>query len=550
MTDKLRNHSVNPIEKRAFWVKNALTTLLSASILSQPLNAAETQWWFDVEVILFERHLEAADISEKFVQSQLLPADNQYIDLLTPYLHPDLRYLRAGLDYCRASNQQAVKSQYEQDFAFPASDVSEKESETSQQDPLAVADISSTNQEEVPASNTSEDSDTGSFQYQVATTDIFAQSDDHNSLAESSKDNDKKPINLELGDNESVAPHSQLDSTTGLNLSRPPVNVDFIEWQIPKQLPCAYSEQIDPTFASMSYMQETQDLVQRTSLITKVPVVIDGIQWPQKRAASLLPKSTLRMVDLYQKIKKQRDIDPILHLSWRQQVHFGRENSQTIRLFAGQNYAQHFDTQGFRLPTAANDELNRSQQTEEFYIPQQELALLSPQQQQALSANIVGSQPIFTQDLFLEIEKALADDSPIDFSVSSEKQSQETVNLDSTVLKELWQLDGGITVYLRRVGRVPYLHIDSDLNYRQPVYDPEKALKTPVLKANAAVHGLDKDNYLDQENYLQSVNFNQLRRVISKQVHYFDHPLFGMIVRITRHRWPEIADDTDLQDNE
>jgi hypothetical protein len=27
--------------------------------------------------------------------------------------------------------------------------------------------------------------------------------------------------------------------------------------------------------------------------------------------------------------------------------------------------------------------------------------------------------------------------------------------------------------------------------------------------------------------------------VISKQVHYFDHPLFGMIVRINRHRWPE-----------
>ena len=27
--------------------------------------------------------------------------------------------------------------------------------------------------------------------------------------------------------------------------------------------------------------------------------------------------------------------------------------------------------------------------------------------------------------------------------------------------------------------------------------------------------------------------------MISKQVHYFDHPLFGMIVRLNRYRWPE-----------
>ncbi|MEP1446698.1 MAG: CsiV family protein [Paraglaciecola sp.] len=550
MTDKLRNHHVNPIEKRAFWIKTALTTLLSASILSQPVNAAETQWWFDVEVILFERNLQGADISEKFAQSQLLPPDNQYIDLLTPYLQPDLRYLRAGLDYCRASNQQAVKLQYEQDFAFPASTLSEYEPEKSQQDPLAVSDISSTNQEEVLATNTSEENPDQGFQYQVATTDIFSQSDDHNTSTEPSKVNSETRLNSELGDNESLGQPTTFDSTAELNVTRAPINVEFIEWQIPKQLPCAYSEQIDPTFASMSYMQETHDVEQQTSMITKVPVVIDGIQWPQKRAASLLPKSTLRMDDLYQKIKKQRDIDPILHLSWRQQVHFGRENSQTIRLFAGHNYAQHFDTLGFPLPTAANDELNSSKQTEEFYIPQQELALLSPQQQQTLSANVEASQPIFTQDLFSEIDRALADDSPIDFSVSSEKHPLENNNLDSTLLSELWQLDGGITVYLRRVGRVPYLHIDSNLNYRQPVYDPNKALKPMELTANAADIGLVEDGSLDHANYLQSVNFNQLRRVISKQVHYFDHPLFGMIVRITRYRWPEIADESDLQNNE
>jgi hypothetical protein len=33
--------------------------------------------------------------------------------------------------------------------------------------------------------------------------------------------------------------------------------------------------------------------------------------------------------------------------------------------------------------------------------------------------------------------------------------------------------------------------------------------------------------------------------VISKQVHYFDHPLFGMVVRINRYRWPEVDKKTE-----
>jgi hypothetical protein len=33
-------------------------------------------------------------------------------------------------------------------------------------------------------------------------------------------------------------------------------------------------------------------------------------------------------------------------------------------------------------------------------------------------------------------------------------------------------------------------------------------------------------------------------------VHYFDHPLFGMIVRINRYRWPEAEQKTDITDSE
>ncbi len=114
--------TVHPLKKMmldVFSVRWAVATFLSASVLIQAVHAADQEWWFDVEVIIFERNLDAADISEKFKQSRLEQPASDALDLITPYLNPDLTYLRAGLPYCRASNQLAVKTQYQQDFAFP-----------------------------------------------------------------------------------------------------------------------------------------------------------------------------------------------------------------------------------------------------------------------------------------------------------------------------------------------------------------------------------------------------------------------------------------------
>ncbi|WP_339725032.1 CsiV family protein [uncultured Paraglaciecola sp.] len=547
MIDKLRNHPLKPITNGAFTAKTALAALFSASVLVQPALAAETQWWFDVEVILFERNLHVSDITEKFQQSRLVPPDNGYLDLLTPYLHPDLSYLRAGLDYCRASSRQAVTTQHELDFALPTPEVAEKDPSAPPLEEQKLDKIAASDQNLALSAKTN---DATNFQYEVATTDIFDQSTEHNVITEPSKHENTTQLHSQPGNGVNLEQPANLEFTE-TRVIRPPIRVDFIEWQIPSDLPCAYSEEIDASFASINYLQQAELDEQAKNLISQVPVVIDGIEWPQKRSASVLPKSNMRMNDLYEKIKKQRDISPILHMNWRQQVHFGRENGQTIRLFAGQNYAPQFNALGLPLVPDSETLINTlEQQTDEVYIPQQELALLSPEQQRALLDNENGSETTITEDLFAKIDKALTDETPIDFEHNDDKTKQIIHKADSALLKELWQLDGGITVYLRRVGRVPYLHIDSNLDYRQPVYDPKKALKTSELASNMAVQGAITDNQLQQPNYLQSVNFNQLRRVISKQVHYFDHPLFGMIVRITRYRWPETDQDSDEQESE
>ena len=123
------------------------------------------------------------------------------------------------------------------------------------------------------------------------------------------------------------------------------------------------------------------------------------------------------------------------------------------------------------------------------------------------------------------------------------KLNQPIQEKDQDPVAQLWKIDGQIKVYLKYVGRVPYLHIDSNLDYRRPL--PIKDNVSKLLSSQEDSTNKIVDQVIPQQGYyLQSANFNQLRRVISKQVHYFDHPLFGMIVRLHRFDWP-IEEETE-----
>ncbi|AGH45220.1 CsiV family protein [Paraglaciecola psychrophila] len=551
MTDKMTVHTLKQIIMGAFSSRGAIAILLTASVLTQSANAVENEWWFDVEVILFERNLETVNISEKFKQSRLEKPSSDILDLLTPYLKPDLSYLRAGLPYCRASKQLAVKTQYEQDFAFAmpvlktnASSFAQKDEEQKQKSQILAVDADE------------------NFQYQVASTDIFANTDNSKPSAKTADAGNVSFYNSEQNLNNDEDHQANTAQTPETNLARPPIEVKFVEWQLPSNLLCAYAEQIDPSFDSIIALQSDSTSGQHSDLIKRVPDIIDGTEWQTKRGAFLLPTATMYMNELYEKIKKQRDITPILHVNWRQEVKFGREDAHTFRLFAGENFAEQFDANGIPVVDDTDslfDSLN--QPTDEYYLPDQELVGLTPEQQQALIKHIngIGAEAV-TEDLFARIAAALADESPINIEQDDTQNTQQTPMENTAILKELWRLDGGITVYLRNVGRIPYLHIDSNLDFRQPIFDLKKALRVPGLSTNysgqdaIAVNPLLQPGSLQtisqQPNFLRSVNFNQLRRVISKQVHYFDHPLFGMIVRINRYRWPETEQETDINNSE
>lgn len=518
---------------KSFRLKKVLLSVTAVMAVCAPsIQAADDQWWFDVEVIVFERQVEPATILEQFEQSSLAPPSGELVDLLTPYLKPDLSFLRAGLSYCRESKRLEVEAKNQQDFAFLLRDHSDKDLP----DSAASAPTSSATDLATAEVIDGPEPQAGNFEYEVVSDDIFSKEAELDTIA--------LPSEPELIQTTPTQPWSE-DAVTPSAFE-----VEYVEWQIPSVFPCVYSEQVDPILSFVSHNTDNQNSQQVLPIIDKVPVEIDGIQWQQKRGPFLLPKDTLRMQGLFSKIQKQRDITPILHLSWRQEVLFGRENASAFRLFAGKNFASQFDSNG-QVLLDDTDRLMTSlhhQQAEKAH-PDQAFALADGLDHQDFEQKQL--EPVFSaeqssEQLFAQLDAALEDDSPISFKIPVENAEipPQTPNT-FTKLEDIWQLDGSIKVYLQNVGRVPYLHIDNQLDYRQAIYRAELSSESSQdLDVTMPVEGIT-NGQLQEPNYLQSVTFNQLRRVISKQVHYFDHPLFGMIIRIHRYRWPEQDSTSD-----
>jgi hypothetical protein len=78
-----------------------------------------------------------------------------------------------------------------------------------------------------------------------------------------------------------------------------------------------------------------------------------------------------------------------------------------------------------------------------------------------------------------------------------------------------WELDGQMKVYLKYINRVPYLHIEAEFMHVE----------------------MKVDTFGDA--YFEQYPFKQRRRIISKQIHYFDHPKFGFVVRLQRFEFPK-----------
>lgn len=91
------------------------------------------------------------------------------------------------------------------------------------------------------------------------------------------------------------------------------------------------------------------------------------------------------------------------------------------------------------------------------------------------------------------------------------------------------QLDGTVKLILAR-----YLHIETDLVYLVPNERGHVPATAPDANADHVQNG--PDYYLLQ--------MNESRRMRSNEVHYLDHPMFGVIAKVTPYK-PEVAPEAN-----
>lgn len=159
----------------------------------------------------------------------------------------------------------------------------------------------------------------------------------------------------------------------------------------------------------------------------------------------------------------------------------------------------------------------------------------------------------FAKDMTQEL---LSDDASIIEIVSDESIEN---NIDQSTLTEQvmteqlpppqadkWAIDGNFKVYLDH-----FLYIDSQLVIRKEItHDVEVVTAQTdnveiissendlqVIKENETVDEV----VLQQVTELKEVLFDQNRRLRSEEIHYFDHPLMGMIVQIRKIPEAELA---------
>lgn len=248
---------------------------------------------------------------------------------------------------------------------------------------------------------------------------------------------------------------------------------------------------------------------------TELPRHIDASSQRNEQRPHLLTTSELTLNEVYQALRKQPDIRPILHTGWRQRG-YQEHSAIPIHLYAGIRYQTLFDARGLArvIPSwkteiepidsviAAESQLSRSGESKNDVQNNIQKLLLQLSSKANLSNNTVN-----------EIQQ---------------QKLPTTWKSDNP----LWEIDGLFKIFMR--GR--YLHFDANFNVRKPS-DIPIPLKKTIEQSVSPQHWEALQQITSDQQYLHSYQFSQKRRVITTEIHYFDHPFMGIVVQARRWGW-------------
>lgn len=264
-----------------------------------------------------------------------------------------------------------------------------------------------------------------------------------------------------------------------------------------------------PNELDLSYNKTLTMPLARLNRFDAAPVnVVDGFGGEMENSPRpfLLPSTDMELIELRDNLVRRNVGKPLLHQVIRQPV-FNRSDSYTFRVFGGANFGNRFAEDGYLLPQSDAE----SQSAEWSALEQPALSSVTPQ-----------------EELFSQLEELLqiADQGDLQLTLREQKTPPPPpANRPDIIEKQpLWELEGLLHIYLV----ANYLHIESDLQLRQPETVRFSAGNL-ADQAQLAIDGQEQT-----QPFLRRYDLQQLRRVISHETHYFDHPKFGIVVQIRR----------------
>ncbi|WP_218418630.1 CsiV family protein [Alteromonas lipotrueae] len=537
---------------------------LLAVLASTPL-LANDDWWFDVEVIVFERKVAMSALEEQFDLADSLAVPATDADVIGAVITPDINMLKQGIAVCGETNTLEWP-----EFDYFANASSEANALSSSSDYVSGQSLAqATNQ---TSKVISEDTDSNHPQ---STQTNFAD---------------------ELGSQSLMGTQASTDALSNDDLSGNGLSAEEIAgyWAeflgldetetvtVPNQPYCVVHKPWLSYYDSKWHIHRPDN---RLPAPKELPITPEGSDWPLASHAHLLTKNAQEMTSLSRQIRQNRDLTRLLHVTWRQPVKFGKDEAFNVRLFAGNNFSDEFDQEGVQRPpqpplrfgstasisgTSGSNSFNENGLDENSYQNLEEKIQRLDSTTSGVSATgglndyQGNSQPLglntsstetITSDFFYDLDARLASPAPILFKDLLALDNADVIddadesNISAAFRAPIWKVDGNMKVFLKYINRVPYLHIDSELFYRQPIPVEGQA----AASSSSSISSINSNNEnvsashvsanATPEYQLVSLPFSEQRRVISNQLHYFDHPLFGMVVQIRRYKRPTAPEE-------
>ena len=565
-----------------------LTTISTAA------NANEN-WWFDVEVIAFKRNVALTELEEQFSLAENLSAPRAQADIISDIISPDISYLKQGLAVCGADTSvkwpsngllsvptkdvdflslpKGISAQYSD---MPSSSYSEEagygyneRSGLTANEPPSTPDVASQaqgetiNGDEYGATYSSTDSnysDSLGYPYEEVITDDATPAPDAATIASYWTSffgvKDTSPITVPaIKYCEEAKPWLNAEVTTALNVVAPS-NVE-LNSGVSTSESKSRSSALQPVIVWKVNQPDN-----RLPAPASLPIIIEGHDWPAASKAHLLTSNQQALSSISRQIRSNRELERLFHATWRQPVRFGKNKAFNVRLYGGQNYAQQFDMNGDmreqKLANSSDNEQNNSA-TEFGYDSTAALSDYDSNYTSGADKNSLSDvstafeadkptahgtdQFIAVSDIFADLNRRLSNPQAIEYGAFKALDTPMIVEqgeddtTDASLRTPIWEIDGTIKVFLKYINRVPYLHVDGEMFYRQPVpmsyFSSEDDSSGNAAKPRQATSTAYK---------LVSVPLAEQRRVISTQLHYFDHPLFGFVVQIRRYNRPDVSE--------